>query len=337
MAQCAPSDTLDILGYTADTTANAFKLWANFFVGGAVDPIVKVESTTLTGNGSSISATLTAPALADGIVDWGFERVAGSGLVTACAGTLTRIGTSENHVVYEPIGKEDGTEYNTLKDLGTRARIVAMSLWAQYSGAMTSNGRIACGQISHQDLTRLPDTNIGTLSILPGFYSDSLLKPDEAGGYAWFRPLSAEDIKFDNLDHPDEVGSRLMCAIHANDADAQNITFRCVAVVEVQTTNQVVNPTGNLVAPPMIWEAQRELRDFNSGMGNTNHLKVIAAKLKEMATSAAHKIATLGPAALSVLNFLKDHGADIPEEIEMGAQKAIQYAPMVANFAESVL
>jgi len=332
MVRCSAGDEFVVSAYTADTTANAWKVNCRFVTNGVA---TTVESALLTGGGVLASATITAPAGTTGIYEWGFERVAGTGTITGtrCSFTIS----SAKSIAYEPIGKEDGSEFATLKSIGTRARIVAMSLWAQYSGSLTSNGKITAGQISHQDLSRLPDTDIGTLSVLPGFYSDSLLKPDEAGAYAWFRPLSAEDLKFEDLDRPDEVGSRLMCAIHANDANAQNVTFRCVAVVEIQTTNQVVSPTTNIVNPPMIWEAQRELKNFPSGMGNTNHLKIIANKLKSIATNAAHKIGTLGPAVMGAINFLKDQGAAVPLEIEMGVQKAMQYAPAVAGFAESIL
>jgi hypothetical protein len=333
VAPAASGDNLNITANTIDTTAGGWKANAVFLLSDGTESTV--ESAALTGSGTSVGANVLAPANTIGIKSWGFVRQAGTGVLSEAACILTL--SSELQLKYEPIGKEDGTEFATLKALGTRARIVAMSLWAQYSGSLTSNGKIAAGQITHQDLTRLPDTDIGTLSVLPGFYADSLLKPNEAGAYAWFRPLSAEDLKFEDLDNPDEVGSRLMCAIHANDANAQNVTFRCVAVVEIQTTNQVVTPTTNIVSPPMIWEAQRELKNFPSGMGNTNHLKLIANKLKSIATNAAHKIGALGPAVLGAVNFLKDQGANVPLEVELGVQKAMQYAPAIAGFAESIL
>ncbi len=325
-------DVIAITGYTSDTTANAWKVQARYNVNGTA---TTVESASLTGGGANFSATITAPAEASLLIDYGFVRQTGSGFVTKVAAVVTQDSTVD--VDYESLGKEDGTEYATLRSLGSRARIVAMSLWAQYAGSLTSNGRIATGQISHQDLSVLPSTDIGTLSSLPGFYSDSLLKPDEAGSYAWFRPMSVEDIKFDDLDDPDAVGSRLMCAIKANDADAQNVIFRACAIVEIQTTNQVATPTSNIVNPPMIWEAQRELRDFPSGMGNTNHLKAIANKLKSFATHAAKKVAQLGPYAMTLVKLLKDQGAEIPQAVEFGLEKAVQYAPQVESAAASFL
>jgi len=96
----------------------------------------------------------------------------------------------------------------------------------------------------------------------------------------WKRPLDSTDNEFEDMIDPnDDSGSQHVVVATANDADAEKVTLVIVTQLEVQTTNQVFATTSSVVNPPMIWEAQSDLKDFPSAMENDSHFAVIAKKL----------------------------------------------------------
>jgi hypothetical protein len=286
------SATIRILAYTSDTTANAWGFQVTTYAVGGNETVTTYGP--FTGTGSFVDQTVTLPASADFLSNIRCYRLTGSGVLTGFRSTFATLGKKQ---VASPIGREDGTDLGLIKAGAKRVRVVSMSCWAMYNGSMTSNGLITCGQIPHADLANLPILTSEELANLPGFYSGPLNK----GGYAWMRPLDRVDLAFDDVSNPDGYGSRLAVAVRANDADAQNVTLRVCAVVEFQTDNQVWGASRNIVDPPMIWNAQKELAQFPTGMENDLHLKQIAKKMVEIGKKAAHFVQTYGPYALSAL------------------------------------
>jgi hypothetical protein len=290
---CGASASVSVWGYTTDTTVGGWGIQAITY--SAANQATTTNYGPYTGTGSSFSPAIVLPATAAYLGVIRVYRLTGTGELSGFKYAFGSGGVKQQAT---PLGREDGTDLALVKAGCRRYRIVAMSCWAMYNGAMTSNGLISCGQIPHADLASVPIMNSEELANIPGFYSGPLNK----GGYSWMRPLDRADLAFEDISNPDGYGSRLAVAVRANDTDAQNVTLRVCAVIEYQTDNQVWGATRNIVDPPMIWLAQKELASFPTGMENDLHLKEIARKMLAFGKKAANFVQTYGPYALSALS-----------------------------------
>jgi len=152
-------------------------------------------------------------------------------------------------------------------------RISALSVWAYYSGAMTSNGKIAAGMIQKNASGEQTGVcTFETISIAPGCYSGPLNK----GAYAYWKPTDEQDLKFSVVGEDTRPKPYIAVAVVANDAEAQNVTLRICAHLEVQTVNQILSPSPSFVDPPLIWDAEAQLATLMTGFENDTHVAKIA-------------------------------------------------------------
>jgi hypothetical protein len=201
-----------------------------------------------------------------------------------------------------PIGNNG--EYDTLTSAGKTYRVAALSVWAQYSGSLTSNGKIAIGLVQKRDgMLVNAGASFDRLAVTPGAHIGNL----SSGGYAFYKPIGEADMEFrvvGGADGENRPLPYLAVSVKANDADAQNVTLVVCAHVEVQTVNQAMGPRPSIVDPPMIWRAQAELAYLDTGMENSNHLRTIANILRK-SSRIAGTLLTAGGGVATALGQLE--------------------------------
>lgn len=195
-------------------------------------------------------------------------------------------------------------EYETLSSAGKTFRVAALSVWAQYSGSLTSNGKIAIGLIQKRDgMLVEPGSSFDRLAVTPGAYVGNL----SSGGYGYYKPIGEADMDFRVIGEVNRPLPYIAVSVKANDSAAQNVTLVICAHVEVQTVNQAMGPRPSFVDPPMIWRAQAELAYLDTGMENSAHLQTIANVLRK-AANVAGKTLTVGGAIANALGQLEIGG-----------------------------
>jgi len=168
-----------------------------------------------------------------------------------------------------------GTEgdFELLSLAGRTYRISALSCWAIYTGALTSNGQLASAFVETRDDPQATSlTNYANLSVVPNAYVGPLAK----GSYTFWEPTGIEDVKFRDINNFDQTLPFIAVSALANSVEAQEVTLRIVAHVELQTTNQVLAPRPSHINPVEIWEAFDIVRTICNSMENDTHLQKIA-------------------------------------------------------------
>lgn len=192
----------------------------------------------------------------------------------------TTLATDITAIATQPIGNNGEYELLLAAGNGTKVsyRVSALSVWAYYTGALTSNGKIAAGMIQKNALPQSTGiTSFEEVSVAPGCYSGPLNK----GAYAYWKPTDENDFKFNVVTEDTRPKPYLAVAVVANDADAQNVTLRICAHIEVETVNQVLSPSPSFVDPPLIWDAEQQLATLMTGFENDSHLSKFAKVLNK--------------------------------------------------------
>jgi hypothetical protein len=231
------------------------------------------------------------------IVEYGLEGGGAAGEVeirsisyTMNLATPAAAGTMETY----NIGA--GNDFELLQAAGRTYRVSALSCWVIYTGALTSNGQLASAYIETRDdpqATGLLD--YANLSVIPNSYVGPLSK----GSYTFWEPTGIEDVKFRDINDFDQTLPFIAVSALANSVEAQEVTLRIAAHVEIQTTNQILAPRPSHINPVLVWDAFDVIRTITNSMENDTHLQKIAkiiAKGLNYAGNAAGMTAALAGA-----------------------------------------
>lgn len=208
------------------------------------------------------------------LVEYGIEA-------SGAAGTVELKSIYYNYFLVSPadpgtmetynIGTE--SDFDLLKNSGKTYRVSALSCWVIYTGALTSNGQLASAFVETRDDPQATGLiEYGNLSVIPNSYVGPLAK----GSYTFWEPTGIEDIRFRDINNFDQTLPFIAVSALANSVDAQEVTLRICAHVEIQTTNQVLAPRPSHIAPMLIWDAFDVVRTVGNSMENDSHLKKIA-------------------------------------------------------------
>lgn len=217
------------------------------------------------------------------ITEFGFESVdVGSVLLRSVVARCERPNYGETYCTRAYDIGDDSSVLTALKTIGASARIVACSIWVQYTGSALSNGRIMGAFLNDGS-----DPYVGwkaneKLGTLPSSYSGQLNK----GMYGWYKPVSREDYLFRPLSQLGEGAPFFAGFVQANEAAAESVNIRMVTVVEIRCTNPVFGPKPSPVAPQLRDQAQMILAYLPQVMENEAHLE----KLKTFVLNALKKV-----------------------------------------------
>lgn len=273
--QCRQNDTVYYYVSSNNTTANNVTVTVRFILSGGTFSNVTVVAAAAT---NQLTIPVVAPANTVGVIDFAFAPCALANVILqTVAWNINIAGAAEaEYMVSVPIGKDDGSEFSTIRNDSTAYRVVAQSVWLQYFGSLTSNGNLAIvhrnNKIDHNDFASFDESSIVAT---PGNYRGPMIK----GAYCFRKPLDNSDLEFTPMDIGHRSDAPITGILTANDVNAQNVIIRVCTIVEFQTVNQIYGPRPSTVAPLLIWDAQASLANFNSAMENDFHLKKIANKI----------------------------------------------------------
>lgn len=276
-------------------------------------PKTVTEGSFYTNNVTSEQAgAVTIPANAKWLCEYG---------VTACAVSDAELDYVSGYLIQttpanvgtmtaEPIGKTDLSEYDLLKLIGDTYRFCALSVWLQYNGALTSNGRVAIAFVQEHSDNIGSNWKFNDIASLPGAYVGPLNK----GAYCYTAPVGLMDFSWKHIENPSDNAPYIVFSMTASDTPAEDVTIRCAAHIEVQTTNQVISPVPSSINPDLITDTLLALRGLPHAMENDSHMQKIASFLRDQRGSI-DRIAKVGstlsamsgnPEIAAIINLLRN-------------------------------
>lgn len=257
--------------------------------------VTRTNASAFSTTASDITNTIVCPAGATHLYEYGLESDNTNILEYIFCDITGTVAAGPEAMAGSNIGTD--AEYDLLANVGQVYRITALSVWAQYTGSMTSNGRIAIGGIATRSNAATNNRwKYSDLSVTPGCYAGPLNK----GGYAFYKPLGLEDLTFRNIDDIDDSMPYIAVAIIANDVDAQSVSLRICAHIEIQTTSQVMGPMPSLIEPLLITDAFKVTCGMRTGMENDTHVEKLARVISKGASITGD---VLGSLALMAAGF----------------------------------
>lgn len=249
MLACAAGDTFNVKAWTSDTTANNYKVFANFLTRvGSADPVVSlVESATLTGSGTtlvySLNTSVTAPANAIGVLSYGVTNQGAVGTTTVFPRITGALSLATTPLSY-PIGSSDLTDIGLLVDQANDVRVVGCRATLTYVAKKLEGGYVVGGQLPQAGDDVIPEGSLSTLAVIPGMVPRPLNGITPGISFPIF-PLNATENDY----HPigslwdDDSFSEGAIEVVTTGADADLIILQTEMSLQARTERQVLMAT----------------------------------------------------------------------------------------------
>lgn len=224
-------------------------------------------------------------------VTWNLDEVK---VIAASSGTTG----PHDHSTY-PIGLGDNSDWDAIRATSSDYRIVGMSAWIQYNGALTSGGKVALASIARHEQPAWSSNNyfdFNTLAAVPGAYSGPLIK----GAYGYWYPTANSDLEWKPTNQLSTSDNFIAFSLVAHDTPAQNVTLRVCTIVEFQTHLQYLGPSPSEVDVLQIWDAFKRLAVEPHAMENDLHIRKILDFL-EKGTKWGSRIALAAAPAVGMI------------------------------------
>lgn len=290
---CAAGDTVQVQGWTSDTTASNYACVIDYLtqVGNALPTLVTFTGGAMTGTGVTNSPALyynlIMPANSIGVVRYGYKNLGvAAGTTTIYPALLCRITLAASPLTY-PIGSSDLADIGFLNDYADDVRVVGCRVTVTYVAKKLEGGYIVGGQLPQAGDDDIPGGSLGELAIIPGMVPRALNGVTPGISFPIF-PLNQDESDYKALQelYDDDTFSEGAIQIRTTGADADLIILQTEMSLQARTERQVLMATTGEVDLKAISDVHTNIArrgPLSFVTGNDEHEEVAKMAVREYA------------------------------------------------------